>query len=161
MDELFVNLCGLGIPLDDALLDQFDQRRDVVKLSLLQDTLKTKEHVFRSSKESETIKRTFNLQLPADKSNPRAGQTFFSQLLVVNQFAVSQIVQYGTKVSRVSVNHVRPCLILLEEKSETQQTQQTFNMIFHSRFNKSDTFCNILYILTLLVVVILGSNAMP
>lgn len=36
-------LCGFGVPLHDPLLDQFNQRGDVIKLSLLQDALKQKE----------------------------------------------------------------------------------------------------------------------
>lgn len=33
-------LCGFRVPLHDPVLDQFDQRGDIVKLRLLQDPLK-------------------------------------------------------------------------------------------------------------------------
>lgn len=39
-DKFSLYLRGFRVPLDDPLLDQFDQRRDVVELRLLQDSLK-------------------------------------------------------------------------------------------------------------------------
>lgn len=49
-------------------------------------------------------------------------KTFFSQLLVVNQFAVPQVVEDGTKVCGISVNDIGSGLILLQR----QRHKQTF-----------------------------------
>lgn len=69
-----VYLRGFGVPLDDPLLDEFDQRGDVVKLGLLQDTLKQKGQGSASGwggggrsrfKEEEEEEKTNNLLPPA------------------------------------------------------------------------------------------------
>lgn len=45
-------------------------------------------------------------------------ETFFSQLLIVHQFSVSQVVEDGAEVGGVSVNHVGTCLVLLDEMTD-------------------------------------------
>lgn len=48
----------------------------------------------------------------SSEQHESVSQTFFSQLFVVNQFAMPQVVEDGTKVSWVSVDHVGSRLIL-------------------------------------------------
>lgn len=47
-------------------------------------------------------------------------ETFFSQFFVVNQFAMTQVVQDGTEVGGISVNHVGPCLVLLQSTDKSK-----------------------------------------
>lgn len=57
-------------------------------------------------------------------------QTFLCQLFVENQFAMPQIVEDGTKVSWVSVNHISPSLILL--KRENKQKKTLLRLLYHN-----------------------------
>lgn len=41
--------------------------------------------------------------------------TFFCKLLVYDELPVSEVVQYWTKICGVSIDEIRPCLILLSE----------------------------------------------
>lgn len=47
-------------------------------------------------------------------------QTFFSELLVVDQFAVPQVVEDGAKVGGIPINYISSSLILLQRKSRRQ-----------------------------------------
>lgn len=51
-------------------------------------------------------------------------KTFLSQLLVVDQFSMSQVVQDGAKVGGVSVNYIGSCLILLQRRKQ-RKTRRT------------------------------------
>lgn len=59
-----------------------------------------------------------NIHAPKD-DRVKVYETFLSQLLVVDQFAMPQIVEDGTKVGGVSVDHVGPRLILLQTEENT------------------------------------------
>lgn len=48
-------------------------------------------------------------------------QTFFSELLVVDQFAMPQVVEDGAKVGRIPINYISSSLILLQKRVRDRQ----------------------------------------
>lgn len=62
------------------------------------------------------------IHLSRFKDEEKKKTTFFSQLFVVNQFAMPQVVEDGAEVSRVSVDHVGSRLVLSQRENRTDKS---------------------------------------
>lgn len=67
--------------------------------------------------------------LKASRRDASLSQTFLSQLLVVDQLAMSQVVENGAEVGRVSVYHISAGLILSEREKGVNSPAATLELV--------------------------------